>query len=230
MKTLAISTVLCGLLFSSVKAQTIYLSAAGGLSIMKAPDNYTFLYRGDQMSWPATFKEISGTRADLGFSIASALEFRLSDLPFTATAGVAYTQLYGKADNVKAPTPPWYSTMYTIGELTTRSNILTFDVGVRWRVVRSTTIEPYVSLGLLYNIFGDTRLTIRNAETTAEATVDGNTRMGLSLGAGVVVPLLAALELRLGANYALMNLISPESQEQAKNAANLGLSFLFRVY
>ncbi len=230
MKTLAFTTVLCGLLLSTAEAQTIYLGAGGTYSIMKAPDNYMFLYKARLAPWWTTFEEISGTRADRGFSLATALEFRLSELPFTATAGLSYTQLYGKADNVKAPSPPWYGTMYTIGELTTRSNIVTLDVGLRWHVVRSTTVEPYVSLGLLYNLFGDTRLTIRNAQTTVEGTIDGNSRMGLSLGAGVVVPVLATLDLRLGGNYALMNLISPESQEEAKNMANFGVSFLYRVH
>lgn len=230
MKTVAFITILCALLFSSVDAQTIHISTGGAFCIMKAPDKYTFLYVDDWRPWAGTVEEQSGRKATLGFSLASALEFRLSESPLTATAGVTYTQLYGKADNVKASTTPWSSAMYTVGELTTRSNILTFDVGLRWCVVRSTAVDPYISLGLLYSIFGDTRLTIRSTETTTEAIVDGNTRMGLSLGAGVVVPLLAPLDLRLGGNYSLMNLISPESEEEAKNATNLGLSFLFRLY
>jgi hypothetical protein len=229
MKTFAVITILCAFLLSSAEAQTIYLSAGGGFSIMKAPDNYTFVYMSDRMAWPATFEELTGRRSDLGFSIANALEFRLADAPFTVAAGVFYTQLYGSSDYVKAPTPPWQSTMYTIGELTTRSNILTFNVGLRWHVVR-LPVEPYIGLDVLYNILGDTKLTIRSASTTTEAIAEGNTRMGLSFGAGVVVPLGAAVDLRLGGTYALMNLISPDSQEEAMNVANFGFSFLFRAH
>ena len=53
MKTFAVITILCAFLLSSAEAQTIYLSARRGFFIVKAPDNYTFVYTNDRMSWLA---------------------------------------------------------------------------------------------------------------------------------------------------------------------------------
>jgi len=207
----------------------MYLSAGGGFSMMKAPDNYSFFYAGDMIPWPTTIEGLADRRADIGFGISSALEFRLTDLPLTLTAGFAYTQLYGKAEGVKVQSPPWSSTMYTLGELTTRSNIMTFDVGFRWSNLRFPVV-PYIGVDLLYTIVGDTKLKIRNDETTFDGTVEGNPSMGLSFGLGVLVPLVEAIDLRVGGNYALMNLLRSDSDEQPINVASFGVSFLCRVH
>lgn len=223
MKPLSYTPVLCCILFSAVEAQSVYLNVGGGFSRMSPKGNYTFVYTTDRMSWPGKFEEMVGQKADIGFNIASSLEFRLPDTSVSLTAGIAYTQFYGKCDFVKAYTPPWYNTAYTIGELTTRSNILTFKTGAQWQICRSP-IAPYVNLDLLYNIIGDTKLSIRNNSTTTEAIVDGNTRMGLSVGGGARVALLPSIDFMIGANYLWINLITPDTEEETKGAISLTVS------
>ncbi|MCX6143079.1 MAG: outer membrane beta-barrel protein [Ignavibacteriales bacterium] len=228
MKQFAYLIISCGFLFSSVEAQSVHLSVGGGFSTMNAPGNYEFSYSIDRMSSPGKFEEMAGQKADIGFHISSALEFRLRDAPVSFTTGVLYTQLYGKSDFVKAFSPLWYNTIFTSGDLTTRSNILTLKTGVQWQII-SSPIAPYVSLDLLYNIVGDTKLSINNSYGNIEATVDGNTRMGLSIGGGARVALLPSMDVMIGANYSLINLITPDNQEETKSAISLTVSLLYRL-
>jgi hypothetical protein len=218
----------CGFLLSAVEAQSVYLGVGGGFSTMSPKDNYAFVYATDRTSWPGKFEEMVGQKADVGFTIASSMQFRLPDTAVSLTAGVSYTQFYGKCDYVKAYTPPWYSSIYTIGELTTRSNMLTFSTGVQWQIIQSP-VAPYVSLDLLYNIIGDTKLRISSTSSTTEAIVDGNTRMGLSVGGGARLALLPSIALAVGANYTWINLITPECDEKTRGAIGLTISVLHRL-
>ncbi len=228
MKQFAYLIVSCGFLFSSVEAQSVYLSVGGGFSTMNPPGNYAFLYTGDRMSSPGKFEEMTGQKADIGFHIASSLEFRLRDAPVSFTAGWSYTQFYGKCDFVKAFSPLWYNTVFISGDLTTRSNILSLKTGVQWQII-SSSIAPYASLDLLYNIVGDTKLSINNSYGNIEAIVDGNTRMGLSFGGGARVALPPSMDVMIGANYSVINLITPDNQEASKSAINLTVSLLYRL-
>lgn len=228
MKQLTYLMISSGFLLSFVEAQSVYLSVGGGFSTMNPTGNFAFLYTTDRMMWPGTFEEMAGQKTDIGFNIASSLEFRLPDAPVSFTTGLSYTQLYGKCDFVKAYTPPWYSTVYTIGELTTRSNILTLKTGMHWYII-SSPIAPYLSLDLLYNIVGDTKLSISNTYGGTEAIVDGNTRMGLSFGGGARVTLLPSIDAMISADYSLINLITPDSQEETKSAFSVTVSLLYRL-
>lgn len=210
----------CGLVFSSVEAQSIYVGIGGGFSTLNPRDNYGFSYTSDRTSWPGTFEEMTGRHADVGFNITTSLEFQLPNTPVSITTALLYTQLYGKCDYVKAYTPPWYSAIYTIGELTTRSNILTFKTGAQYEILPAP-FTPYVSLGLLYSIIGDTKLSINNTYGSAEAMVEGNTRLGLSLGGGVRVLISSPLEVDIGAEHSWINLVTPESEEQTEGLTSL---------
>ncbi len=228
MKQLAFTMIFCGFLFSFSEAQSIHLSVGGGFSTMNPPGNYAFSYTNDRMSWPGKFEEMAGQKADIGFNIASSLEFRLRNAPVSFTAGLSYAQFYGKCDFVKAFTPPWYNTVYISGELTTRSNILSLKTGVQWQII-SSPIAPYASLDLLYNIVGDTKLSINNTYGSTEAIVEGNTRMGLSFGGGARVALLPSIDATIGANYSLINLITPDTKEEAKSAMSATVCLLYRL-
>jgi hypothetical protein len=217
-----------GLIFSSVDAQSVYLSIGGGFSTLHPKGNYVFTYTNDQMSWHAKFLEMTGRKADIGFNVATALEFQLLEAPLSITTGLLYTQLYGRCDYVKATTPPTSSTIYTIGELTTRSNILTFQTGVQWQIIRSR-IAPYVGLGVLYSIVGDTKLRISYPGGGSEGIVAGNTRLGLMLGVGVRASLHPSLDASIGADYSWINLVTPDDQDKAKGVASLTMRFHYKV-
>ena len=105
-KRLARSIIFGVLLFSSVEAQSIHLGVSGGFSTLNPRDNYAFTYTSDRSSWLGKFEEMTGRHADIGFNIATSLEFRLPNAPVSITTKLLYTQLYGKCDFVKAYTPP----------------------------------------------------------------------------------------------------------------------------
>ncbi len=228
MKCIVLLVGFLGSVFSYVQAQSIYLSFGGGFSTLNPTSDYTFMYCNDRMLWPSRFEETVGQKSDIGFNITSAIEFQLPSAPISLTAGISYSQLYGKTDSVKAYTPPWYSSMYTTGELKTRSNLLTFRTGVKWEIIRSR-IAPYVSLELLYNIFGDTRLSIHTPYHSTEAVVDGNTRAGFSFGGGLRISVFPSIDTSVGANYTLNNMLTPDSHEKHKNMLNIGASVLFKL-
>jgi hypothetical protein len=213
--------------FSSILAQSVFLSVGGGFSSLKPSSNYSFTYAGDPTSWSGKFQEISGQRADIGFNVSTSLEFQLPDAPVAITVGCLYTQLYGKADRARVLTPPWSSTIYTVGELTTRSNILTFQTGAQWQFLRSCP-SPYVGLGLLYNIVGETKLSIAQSGRPLEAVVDGNTRLGISLDAGARLSLQRSLDVSIDADYSLINLVTPDSREEVRGLAGLTFTVHYR--
>ena len=196
---------------------------------MGPKSNYAFTYITDRTAWHNKFEEMSGQRADIGFHIASSLQFQLPEAALGFTAGIAYAQLYGECDRAVALSPPWYSTIYTIGRLTSRNNILTFKTGAQWQFSRSP-IAPYVSLDLLYNIIGDTKLSISNGPSTIEAIADGNTRVGLSPGIGARLTFFPPMDFVIGANYSWINLITPESDEETRGALGLTVSISYRLF
>jgi hypothetical protein len=227
MKPIAPLAIICALSLSSVGAQSLYLSIGGGFSTQKPPDNYSFNYVDAQL-WPGTFETLDGRHADVGFSISSSFLLQLSGQPISITTGFQYAQIYGTTDYTKAHPPPWYSTIYIIGDLTTRSNILTFKTGVQYEFLESP-VMPYAGLSLLCNIIGDTRLTISNGGTTTKALIDGNTRAGASLDAGVRLPLHRSIQISVGGDYSWINLLTPESDEQTRGIFNLGLTIHYRL-
>ena len=229
MKPLLHTFFFCCVLASAAQAQSVFFAIGGGFSTVHPKSNYAFTYVSDPTGWRNKFEELSGQKADRGFHIASSLEFQLPDAPLELSAGIVYTQLYGKRDHAVSLSPPWYSTIYTIGPLTTRSNILTFRTGAQWQFSRSP-IAPYVSLDLLYNIIGDTKLGISNGPSAVEAIADGNTRMGLSPGAGARVAFLPSMDLVIGANYSWVNLITPDSEEETRGALSLTASVAYRIF
>ena len=229
MKPFLYTLAFCCAIVSTVEAQSIFINVGGGFSMMNPQRNYAFTYTIDQWTSGGRFDEMSGQRVDIGFHIASSLQFQLREAPLSFTAGVSYAQFYGKSDFVKSESPPWYSTIYTVGKLTTRSNILTLRTGAQWQFSRSP-IAPYVSLDLLYNIIGDTKLSISSGPSTIEAVANGNTRMGISPGAGARVAILPSMDIVLGANYSWMNLVTPGTDEESRGALSLTACISYRIF
>jgi hypothetical protein len=83
---------------------------------------------------------------------------------------------------------------------------------------------------VLYNIFGDTKLTIKNGPASTEGTIEGDTRMGVSFGGGARVSLFNPVDVSLEACYALNNIISPAATEEARNSFNINMCFHFVVH
>jgi hypothetical protein len=228
MRHLAGIMIFCALLVSSVKAQSVYFGVGGGFSSMSPPENYAFTFAFDLTPWPGKFEELTGRKADIGFNIVSSLEFRLPDAPVSFTAGVSYTQFHGHSDFAKANSPPWFSTIFIIGELETHSNMLSLKSGAQCEII-SAPIAPYVSFDVLYNIIGDTKLSINSGNGSTKAIAEGNTRMGLSFGGGARLGLHPSLDARFGVNYSLFNLISPETNEESRGAIGANICLLYKV-
>jgi hypothetical protein len=227
MKTLIVSLVPTLFLVSFAGSQSIYIGTGGGFTYSNMVSNYVFTFEPEAMPWPGKIEEISGER-NIGFNFASGMEFQLPSLPIRITGGISYIQLYGKADFVKSSGPPWSNSMYISGELETRNNILTLKSGLLCEILNSQ-IVPYASLDVLYNIFGETRLSIKNSFGTTEGIVKANTRMGLALGGGVSANLSPLIDTRIGVNYSFNNLITPEKNEEQRNSFNVTATIFCKV-
>ena len=170
---------------TSLQAQFVYIGIGGGFCSTTPTSDYAFTYKNDAAwGWSGRFLETTGQKSDIGFNITSSIEFQLPTAPISLTAGISYVQLYGTTESVKANSPPWYNTVFTVGELKTRSNLLTIRSGAKWGFTSIPAYSPYLSLELLYNIIGETNLSIHTTSSTIDAVVDGNTSFGLSLGVG----------------------------------------------
>jgi hypothetical protein len=207
----------------------VYIGIGGGFCSMTPTNDYAFTYKNDAAwGWSGRFLETTGQKSDIGFNITSSIEFQLPTAPISLTAGISYVQLYGTTESVRANSPPWYNTVFTVGELKTRSNLLTIRSGAKWEFIHSG-ISPYLSLELLYNIIGETNLSIHTTSSTIDAVVDGNTSFGLSLGGGVRTSIFPSMDVSVGAAYAFNNLVSPETHIEQKNLLCIGVGLLFRV-
>jgi hypothetical protein len=227
MKKITLVLALLNLPCTLTEAQTTFLDIGAGFSSMNSTDIQSFTYTNDQFLWLGNFVEITGKQPDMGFTIVSRLEFQMSTLPLSLTAGISYTQLSGKADLVKAQSPVWSSTMYTTGKLETQKNILSIRPGFQWIVIPSS-IRVFLGLEVLYNIFGDTRLKIVNPSGTTEGIIEGDTRMGLSFGGGVRTSVFSPIDISIESSYSLNNVISPDVQEEARNTFAITMILHFK--
>ena len=87
-----------------------HLEAGSGISVTAAPaaDNPTVIIQVESLGKQVVSPEGPLVILDnIGFSIANALESRLSGAPFTVSAGLLYTQLCRITDFVRAFAPPW---------------------------------------------------------------------------------------------------------------------------
>jgi hypothetical protein len=194
-------------LFLPMRAQTILVGMAGDFCIAQPSSDYRFAFEGDLLRWASRFEEVQGQKPDLGFGITTTLEFALPQAPVSLNMGVSFIQLYGSADYVRTQSPSWYNTMYTIGGLRTRRNLITTGMGISWEMCHPD-ISPFVTLTVLYYIFGDARMSIRTSYNSIEAVAEGHTSAGFSLGGGVRTSVTPIIGVSVAANCALPDMLT----------------------
>jgi hypothetical protein len=226
MNRLLICFALVCFLFLTTQAQSIHVGMVGGFCIANPSSDSRFVFEDDLLRWASRFEEVQGQNPDVGFSIGTTLEFVLPQTPVNLNMGISFIQLYGSADYVRVQSPSWYNTMYTVGGLKTRSNLITVSTGISWEICHRN-ISPFVTLTLLYNIFGDRRMSIRTSYNAIEAVADGHTSAGLSFGGGVRTSITPTIDASVTANCAFPDLITIAQHGGYRNLFTLGVGVYF---
>jgi hypothetical protein len=216
---------LFAILTPSIKAQTFYVGIGGGFSTMNPVEYHGFTYQNDITTWLGEFEEIKGQKNDKGLNLRGSIKYDINILPVNIIAGIGYTKYTGKADYVKATVPPWYSTMYYIGEYESKTDLLSINTGIQYEVIHSF-VTPYVTLQAMMNRFGETTLEMKNSGNVyEEVKFEKRTRYGLSIGGGLDITIIPKIDTNLEINYVLHNLIGKENGENSINSFNINLIF-----
>jgi len=86
-------------------------------------------------------------------------------------------------------------------------------------------VDPYISLDVMFNSFGDFTKKIAGADSTFSR----NSRTGLGLGVGAEVTILPKVNLDVSASYRMFNLIGKDDGEETFSAINLDVFFMFSL-
>lgn len=100
----------------------------------------------------------------------------------------------------------------------TKQNILSLGVGAEMGLLPGP-LSPYVGLDLEFNNFGD-------LETTDLPTQSSVSRMGLGIGAGVMLTLLP-IDFDVSLKYQMLNLFGKENGEETIGIINLNAAIFF---
>jgi opacity protein-like surface antigen len=218
------------IIVTSNNAQSIFVGIGGGYSSMNPTEYHVFIYQYERFSYPGIFEEITGLKNDKGYNISGYFKYDIKMLPINIVGGIGYTKYSGKADYVKATVPPWYSTMYFIGEYETKNDLLSINAGIQYEII-PTFITPYISLQAVLNKFDATTLELKNSgRLYEEVKFESKTRYGLSIGGGLNINILPVIDTNLEVIYTLSNLIGKEGGENSLNSFNINLVFLYQVF
>ncbi len=106
----------------------------------------------------------------------------------------------------------------TPGGADTKQNILSIGVGGEMELLPGP-LSPYLGLDLEYNNFGD-------FETSGSPSASGVSRMGLGIGAGVMLTLLP-IDFDVSLKYQMLNLFGKDSGEETIGIINLNAAIFF---
>jgi len=187
-------------------AQSISLSATGGLTLVQGPDALT--------------KDISEGGA--GFSSAPHFglkgRFKLPVIPLAITGQVLYTKFTGEGNAT--------ITGGTTASVETESSLLLMGVGAEYKIVPGP-ISPYAAIDLFYANSGKFKYKATALGSTNEITVDGENRTGIGFGAGLQIGILPMIDIDVSAKYNINNLIGKEDGEETFSTINLSASLSF---
>jgi len=105
-----------------------------------------------------------------------------------------------------------------VGDADTKQNILSIGVGGELSLLPGP-LSPYLGLDIEFNSLGD-------FETTGAPTASGVSRMGLGIGAGVMLTLLP-IDFDVSLKYQMLNLFGKESGEETIGIINLNAAIFF---
>jgi len=196
--------------FTTVKAQILSIGVGGGLTKITSPDIYT--------------KDIN--QEGLGFSseynLGVLAKINLPLIPFTPRGYILYHKL---SSNGNKPLTLGKRSAAGDGEQVEYSHsILQIGAGLQWEFVPVPAgVNPYLSLDLTYNSFGN----LKPSNDEIKTLPFGNSRIGLAIGAGAEITLLPIINLDITANYGWFNLIGKESGEETISAFTVDAFVMF---
>jgi hypothetical protein len=193
---------------TTVQAQLVRIGIGGGLTNVTGPDHLT--------------KEVSengkGYSTEYNFGLVGKIGLPL--IPLTPRAFVTYHKFGGEGSQI--PVVSKGNSLSTNVEFS--QSILSLGAGVQYGFIPVPVgVDPYLSLDIIFNNFGDLTTTTDGVE----ATVGGTSRTGLQFGAGAEVSILPTINLDVFAGYNLFNIIGKDEGEETISVINLDIYLMF---
>lgn len=147
------------------------------------------------------------------------IKIGLQPVPIRLTGQLLYTSFNGSRNNVVI-------SPNTAIDIQTSSSLFTLAFGAEY-VISPEPVSPYVTLELQMNNQGSTKLTENLPNSTREISIDGNSRWGLGLGAGLDLGIVPQVDLDAAVKLNLVNLFGKKDNESTFSTFNLTLSVLY---
>lgn len=190
---------------ANVQAQLVKVGVGGGLTQVLGPDNLT--------------KDVSedGAGYSSEYNLGIMVKLSLPLIPLTPRAFIIYNSLNGSG-TFQPPAPA----LEQEGEIS--QSITSFGAGVQYGFIPIPVgLDPYLSLDILLNNFGDLTTKVDGEEVTSS----GDTRFGLQIGVGTEITIIPLINLDVFAGYNLYNLTGKEDGEDTISALVLDLFVMF---
>lgn len=195
------------LLNTNVHAQLIKLGVGGGLTHILGPDSWTNDVGNGGLGFSSEYN--FGAIAKIGLPI----------IPLTPRAFVLYHKLSGEGSLI---------TTFNGNDINNTAkfsqSFLSLGLGVQYGFIPVPVgFDPYLSLDLTFNKFGDFKSVIDGTENI----FDGFSRMGLQLGVGTEVTIIPMINVDVFAGYNWFNLTGKEDGEETISAFVLDVFLMF---
>ncbi len=105
------------------------------------------------------------------------------------------------------------------------TSMLIIGAGAEYSLIPGP-VSPYLGLDVFLASAGETKF---EAAGLPEQTIEGNSRMGLGLGAGLDFKLLPMFDIDAAVKYNMYNLVGKEDGEEDFNAVTVTVNFMFGI-
>lgn len=130
-------------------------------------------------------------------------------LPLTVTGQLVYSNLSGEEGGIEMD-----------------QGLLIMGAGIEWGILPIPgPVNPYVAFDLFYSNFGE----LTSKVGSVENSVEGFSRTGIGIGAGVELTILPKIDLEASAKYNFNNLIGKVDGEDNINTINISASVLLNL-
>lgn len=196
------------LLPNAIFAQKLCVGVGGGIGRIMSPDSYTRVTH-----------NIVGEMVDPdhAFEIIGKIKVQTSKFPLRFVGQISFLSITDQGNYLGILDPP--DSYFSDIHLEASSQILSMGIGAEYKLL-PTAFSPFVSIDLLINSFGDTKLYTDPSsqdkewnEITHITSIPKGIRLGMGLGIGVQYPLSQKLNLTIDANYAIMNMAGRKRYE-----------------
>ena len=211
MKKFTIATVIffAAILSSTTNAQLFSIGVGGGLTNVLGSEDYTNKISEEGLGYSTEWN--MGVIAKLGLPL----------IPITPRAFILYHTLNSSEDIVD---PLGKGTSINSTTIENSQSILSVGLGAQIGFIPVPAgFDPYFSVDLLYNSFGEFKQTTFGNEET----FDGESRFGLGLGVGTEVTIIPIINIDFLLSYQMMNLVGKEDGEPSLSTLTLDAFLLF---